>query len=180
LQLWKEKTGRVEAEDISEKEYVKYGTQAEEHLRALFALDFPQYEVQHEENKIIKHSEYPFLFASLDGTLINKETGEIGILEIKTTNILNSMHKEKWNNEQMPQNYFIQVLHYLNVTGYEFVKLVAQLKYDDKYKYTKVYTINRTDEGVEDGIKYLHEKEIEFWQQYVLKDKEPALLLPEI
>lgn len=146
-------------------------------MRELFKLDFPQYEVQHEENKIIKHPEYDFLFASLDGTLIDKETGEMGVLEIKTTNILNSMHKEKWN-DRIPNNYYTQVLHYLNVTGYSFVKLVAQLKYDENYKQTRVYTINRSE--VEGEIKYIQEKEIEFWNEYVLKDKEPPLLLPEI
>lgn len=177
IQLWEEKVGLREAEDISDKEYVKYGTEAEEHLRELFKLDYPQYEVQHEEYEVAKHSEYPFLFASLDGTLIDKETGEMGILEIKTTNILNSMHKEKWNNK-IPDNYYIQILHYLNVTGYSFVKLTAQLKYDENYKAIKTYTIVRQE--VEKDIEYLKNKEIEFWQENVLKSIKPALLLPEI
>ena len=95
IRLWEEKTGRVQAEDISDKHYVKYGTQAEEHLRELFKLDFPQYEVSHDENVTIKHHKYPFLFASLDGELVDKETGELGILEIKTTNILQSIAERK-------------------------------------------------------------------------------------
>ena len=33
--LWLEKTGQTVAEDISDKPYVKYGTQAEDHLREL-------------------------------------------------------------------------------------------------------------------------------------------------
>ena len=61
IQLWEEKTGRKQAEDISDKPYVQYGTKAEDHLRELFKLDFPQYEVSHQENTIIKHPEYPFL-----------------------------------------------------------------------------------------------------------------------
>ena len=93
IDLWEEKTGRKDAEDISDKPYVKYGTKAEDHLRELFKLDFPQYEVTHQENAIIKHPIYPFLFASLDGQLVDKNTGELGILEIKTTNILQSMQK---------------------------------------------------------------------------------------
>ena len=129
MQLWEEKTGRRQAEDISEKDYVKYGTNAEDLLRELFKLDYPKYEVKHDEYTIIKHPKYPFLFASLDGILIDKETGEMGILEIKTTNILQSMQKEKWK-EKIPDNYYCQVLHYLNVTGYSFVILKAQLKYE--------------------------------------------------
>ena len=180
VDLWEEKTGRKEATDISDKPYVKYGTEAEKHLRELFKLDFPEYEVSHEENTIIKHKEHPFLFASLDGQLVNKETGELGILEIKTTNILQSMQKEKWK-DKIPDNYYCQILHYLNVTGYSFVILKAQLKYDydgDIRLETKHYKIMRED--VEEDIKLLVEKEIEFWTKYVETDKRPPLLLPEI
>ena len=180
IQLWEEKTGRKEALDISDKPYVQYGTYAEEHLRELFKLDFPQYEVSHQENTIIKHPKYPFLFASLDGQLVDKETGELDILEIKTTNILQSMQKEKWK-DKIPDNYYCQVLHYLNVTGYSFVILKAQLKYDydgDIKLETRHYKILRKD--VEKDIQMLQDSEISFWNDYVVKDVQPPLLLPEI
>lgn len=180
VDLWKEKTGRIVAEDISTKEYVKYGTLAEAYLRELFKLDFPKYNVKHEENTTIKHPKYSFLFASLDGILINKDTEEKGILEIKTTNILNNAQKEKWKN-RIPDNYFCQVLHYLNVTGYSFAILKAQLKfnYDENIRLeTRHYYIERKD--VEEDIKLLENKEIEFWNKYVVVDKQPPLLLPNI
>lgn len=179
MQLWEEKTGRKESEDISDKPYVKYGTKAEDLLRQLFELDFPQYEVKHEENTIIRHPKYPFLFASLDGTLIDKKTGEMGILEIKTSSP-SGMQKESWR-EQIPPHYFCQVLHYMNVTGYSFVILKAQLKYDydgDIKLDTRHYTIRRED--VEDSIKELEKREIEFWTKYVEKDVRPPLELPNI
>lgn len=180
IELWEEKTGKKESEDISSKSYVQYGAQAEDLLRELFKLDYPQYEVKHEENTMIKHKDYPFLFASLDGMIIDKDTGETGILEIKTTNILQSMQKEKWK-EKIPDNYYCQVLHYLNVTGYDFAILKAQLKYDydgDIKLETRHYKIVRNE--VLEDMKLLEEKEIEFWQKYVEKDKKPPLLLPEI
>jgi len=181
IQLWEEKTGRKTAEDISDKEYVKYGTKAEKYLRDLFKLDYPQFKVKHKENTMIWNKEYPFLFASLDGELIDKETGALGILEIKTTNILQSMQKEKWK-DKIPDNYYIQILHYLLVTGYSFVVLKAQLKYqykDEEIRLsTKHYFILRKD--VEDDIQYLKEKEVEFWKSYVEKNIEPPLLLPNI
>ena len=40
VELWMEKTGQIIPEDISDKPYVQYGTQAEMHLRGLFRLDF--------------------------------------------------------------------------------------------------------------------------------------------
>lgn len=180
VDLWEEKTGRKDATDISDKSYVQYGTKAENYLRELFKLDFPQYDVIHEENTIIKHPTYPFLFASLDGQLVDKETGEMGILEIKTTNILQSMQKEKWKGK-IPDNYYCQVLHYLNVTGYSFAILKAQLKFNydgNIVLHTRHYQIERKD--VEEDIKLLEKKEIEFWQEYVMKDNKPPLLLPEI
>lgn len=57
-------------------------------------IKHPEFEVIHEENTIIRHPKYPFLFASLDGILVNKETGEKGVLEIKTSEILRSMQKK--------------------------------------------------------------------------------------
>lgn len=176
IKLWEEKTGRKTADDISDKSYVKYGTEMEPILRESFKIKHPEFEILHEENTIIKHPVYPFLFASLDGILINKETGEKGILEIKTSEILRSMQKEKWK-DQIPPNYYCQILHYLNVTGFTFVKLFAELNYEENYQVTKTYTIERKD--VEEDIKYLEKKEIEFWK-YIEEDKCPPLVLPNI
>lgn len=178
VELWQIKTGQVEAEDISEKSYVKYGTKAEEHLRELFKLDFPEYEVFYEENNMFLNDKYEFAHASLDGWLIDKE-GRKGILEIKTTNILQSMQKEKWK-DRIPDNYYIQILHYLMVTEFDFAVLKAQLKYEfdgEVYLQTKHYKIERAD--VEEDIKYLEDSERRFWQS-VKEWKTPALVLPKI
>ena len=91
IDLWREKTGRQKAPDISKEPFVKFGHDAEPHLRDLFALDFPQYEVSYVENNMFLNDKYPFAHASLDGWLVDKETGRKGILEIKTTNILHEI-----------------------------------------------------------------------------------------
>ncbi|MCX4348385.1 MAG: YqaJ viral recombinase family protein [Alphaproteobacteria bacterium] len=179
VDLWKIKTGRKEQEDISEKPFVKYGTEAEKHLIALFTLDFPEYEVIHADNDLIRHPQYEFLHASLDGRLIEKATGRRGILEIKTTNILQSMQNEKWN-DSVPQNYFCQVLHYLNVTGFDFAILKAQLKTEWQNEIrltTRHYYFNRMD--FEEDINVLAGAELKFWQ-HVINDTEPNLILPAI
>ena len=168
-----------EQEDISEKPFVKYGTEAEKHLIALFTLDFPEYEVIHADNDLIRHPQYEFLHASLDGRLIEKATGRRGILEIKTTNILQSMQNEKWN-DSVPQNYFCQVLHYLNVTGFDFAILKAQLKTEWQNEIrltTRHYYFNRMD--FEEDINVLAGAELKFWQ-HVINDTEPNLILPAI
>lgn len=176
--LWLEKVGRIMPEDISGKPYVQYGTNAEKCLRELFAMDFPQYRVDYFENNLILNSKYPFAHASLDGELTDEDDRK-GILEIKTTNILQSMQKEKWNN-RIPDNYYIQILHYLMVTEYDFAVLKAQLKSDfggNVYLQTKHYFIERSD--VEEDIAFLEKKEKEFWESIKI-GKKPATILPEI
>lgn len=179
VQLWEEKTGRKNAEDISDKPCVKYGTEMENILRESFKIKNPDFEVKHEEYSIIRHPEYPFLFASLDGILIDKKTGEFGILEIKTSNIHRSSSKEKWK-DCIPDNYYCQVLHYMNVTGATFARLFAELTYANDYQVTKTYEIDANDEKTKASMKKLLEEEIKFWKEHVETDIRPPLPLPEI
>lgn len=179
VELWKDKAFHLMPEDISDKPYVKYGTEAEKYLRELFKLDYPQYEMFYVENNMWTNDTYPFAHASLDGWL-KDEAGRMGVWECKTTNILQSRQKEKWDH-RLPENYYIQILHYLMVTEFEFVELKAQLKsvFSDGtvYLQTRHYHIERSD--VEADIEYLAEEERKFWT-CVENMKAPPLVLPEI
>lgn len=176
VMLWEEKTGLVESDDISDKPVVKYGNDAEQLLRQLFILDFPQYSVKYDEFKLFRNDKHPFIFATLDGWIDGEK---MGVLEIKTTQIMNPMQWGKWK-DGIPDNYYIQVLHQLIATGYDFAILKAQIKHgkpDDVKLTTKHYTIEKND--VLGDMEYLLEKEIKFWEQVQNKTK-PALILPQI
>lgn len=178
LKLWEEKVGISEPEDISDKPYVIYGHKAEEHLRELFRLDFPEYKVFHDEDAFLVNDKYPWAHASLDGLLRDKDN-RLGILEIKTTNIMQSMQKEQWD-DRIPDNYYLQVIHYMMVTEAEFAVLKAQLKYEFKdslFLQTRHYFIERSE--VEEDIRILQNAEQKFWED-VVKKRRPALILPEI
>lgn len=177
-ELYEIKTGEREAEDISELPYVKYGTEAEKYLRELFKMDFPEYEVDYVENNMWLNKKYPFAHASLDGWLTDPN-GRRGVWECKTTNILQSMQKEKWI-DRIPDNYYIQILHYLMVTEFDFAVLKAQLKSEfdgNVYLQTKHYKIERAD--VEEDIEYLIAEETEFYKQFK-RGQKPNLVLPSI
>ena len=178
IELFEEKTGRKIPEDISNHPCVVYGKKAEEPIRELFKLDYPQYKVEHHEFRILQSMEHPFMQASLDGELTDQK-GRKGILEIKTTNILQSMQREKWNN-QIPQNYYIQVLHYLLVTGYEFAVLRAHLNssWDGDVRTQAKHYFIESSEVIED-LEFLKQEEIKFWK-YVESGRKPPLILPEI
>lgn len=178
VQLWEEKTGRRTAPDISEQPYVKYGTEAEGPLRELFKLDFPEYTVMYEEGNMWLNDALPWGHASLDSWLLDQD-GRRGILEIKTTEIMRAGQKDLWKG-RIPDNYYIQLLHYFLITGFDFAVLKGQLKFDidgEMWLQTKHYKIERSE--VADDIEFLKEKESEFWQ-HVQQDNPPALILPQI
>ena len=179
VDLWLEKTGRKEPADLSGIEAVQYGTRAEEYLRELFKLDHPRLEVEYQPNNIWINDRYPFAHASLDGW-IRDEEGRLGVLEIKTATIQSAKQRAEWDN-RIPDHYYTQVLWYLGITEVDFAILKAQQKWerdDGPFIVTREYRIDRTEQ-VEEEIAYLMKKGAEFWDS-VMKDKRPALVLPEI
>ena len=181
VDLWRLKTGRKQAQDISSNAHVQYGHDAEGPLRELFALDYPRFEVSYGgAYDMVHHPKHPFIFATLDGRLKEKATGRLGVYEGKTTQILRSMQREKWK-DRIPDNYYVQVIHQLIATGWEFAVLNAQMKrvFDgDVRTETRRYFIERAE--VQNDIDYLLAEEVKFWTEYVQKDREPPLILPEI
>lgn len=183
VDLWKIKTGRKQAEDISNKACVQYGHAAEAPIRELFALDFADvFDVSYGGAfDMVHHPQYPWLFATLDGRLMEKSTGRRGVLEIKTTEILRSMQREKWR-DGVPQNYYCQLLWQLLATGFDFAVLHAQLKYnygDSRLgirSERRTYLVERTEVAAD--LDYMETEGIKFWG-YVERDECPGLLLPE-
>ena len=181
VELWQEKVGLREPEDISHKSYVQYGHDAEPHLRALFALDHPELRVTYESPyKMIFSDELPFIFATPDGELEELATGRKGGLEVKTTEIMNHRQWAQWKG-RIPDQYFAQVCHQFLATGWDFIYLLAQIKWTnregEKMKMIKEYPIERID--VLDSIEYLKPMEIKFWND-VQNRREPGLILPAI
>lgn len=179
VELWKDKAFHLMPEDISDKPYVKYGIQAEPHLRALFSLDFLEKKVFYEENNMWTNDKYPFAHASLDGWFEDPD-GKKGILEIKTTNILNSSQRRNWKDHYIPENYYVQVLHYLMVTEFDYVVIAAQLKsvFDGYITKQTIYeTVYRNEK--EEEIAYLADEERKFWT-CVEDMKAPHVKLPDL
>ena len=180
--LWQIKTGRKKAPDISDNERVHYGQEAEQYIRRLYQLKHEHdMEVQYIPDVILQNNEHPEMLYSPDGLLID-QGGRRGIWECKTTTIMKSIDKEKWwdkaeKQKILPDNYYIQILHGLNVTGFDFVELYAELTYPSGNSELVPYHIERS-EVLEDLI-LIREGVLEFWQ-HVKNDEEPALILPAI
>ena len=189
VDLWEIKTGRKEQEDISEKECVKFGVAAEDHLRTLFALDYPKFYVSHDEYETCCNTKHKFIRGSFDGIISDGETGRLGVLEIKTATIRRAADWEKWGGKnwtenRIPQTYFCQILHYfLCREDFDFAILKARIIennynnegfFNAKKVHIRHYPIYRQDHLAD--IEMLLEKEKEFWG-YVERDERPPLIL---
>lgn len=179
--MMKAKAGMKPKDTISNEEAVIFGKKGESPIRYLYALlNKKKYKVIAPKTvesdgyiEMLVNDEYPFMTATLDGELIELETGRKGILEIKTSTILNTVNKEKWK-DNIPNNYFIQILHYLLVKDdCDFVELVAYLIYKDDKQIINTYHFERSD-FIEE-IEKLKKAEIEFWHR--LETNNPPSLL---
>lgn len=180
VQLWEEKTGLVSPEDIGDKPQVKYGNDAEPLLRAFFALDHPEYGLSFTPFKIIRNEKRPYITCTPDGELLEKTTGRRGGLEIKTTEILSASGWSRWKG-RIPDEYYAQVCHQMSAAGWEFVELLAQIKYTtadgEDRKETRHYKIERAD-CLED-IELVEQSADLFWR-HVTEGRRPPLKLPPI
>lgn len=179
VDLWEIKTGRVEHKEIEDNELVIYGQKAEELLRDLFALDFPQFDVSYFPENMWKNDAMPYAHISADGWLHDK-AGRLGVLEIKTATMQNSRQRKQWDDGRIPQHYFMQLCWEMAVMEADFAVLLAQLKYErdgDLLKVTRHYFLERSQ--VEADIGALKAAAEEFWQ-HVKNGTVPAAKLPDI
>lgn len=180
LTLYREKLGLAIPPDLSDNPLVQYGIQTEPLIRAIFANHHPEMKVDYVENNLWENDKYPFAHSSLDGWLTDSD-GRKGVLEIKTAELSSKLKSEEWADNHIPDTYFAQLLHYMMVTEFDFAILCAELKTyraDGSVEWRIIERrIDRSE--VEEDIKYLEEKEREFWK-CLQERREPGRKLPSI
>lgn len=159
LQLWEEKTGKLPVTDDG-NEYTYWGNVMEPIIRKEF-MNRTGLKVRQKHAMII-HKDYPYLFADVDG-IVTDERGEKCIFEAKTA----SQYKaEQWE-DGVPEEYILQVQHYLEVCGMDKAYIAALIG-GNKFVFHIIY---RDDEL----IRNLISREKEFWEGCVLTDTEPVM-----
>lgn len=177
IEVWEEKVGFREPEDISDKPQVAYGTEAEDMLVKLFELDYPQYLVKQNKRAVYRRG---FMFASLDAELLEYATKAQGFLETKTTEIHSAAALQKWDGH-IPEYHYAQVLHYFVTLGWTFAWLKVQIKQTGRNGQVELITRHYPflRRALMEDMKYLYTKEKEFWG-YVERKERPPLILPPI
>lgn len=180
-ELWSEKLGLTEPEDISDKPYVIYGKKMEPFIREQVLLDLPYFTCEYHEFDILVNKDRPWQACTLDGelTVITEDNpwgfpiGTKGILECKTGSWRNKTDLDKWL--AFPETYRKQQLHQLAVTEWDFNLSASRIKrdayYDDEDGLPSIRTIYhmvRADDSYYDIID-LNRQEEAFWESIQTK-----------
>jgi len=152
-----EKTNRMSPQESGESAY--WGTQLESLVRAEFTKQ-TGIEVK-VVNKLLQGTEYPFMQANLDGVCHNDNHGDC-VFEAKT---VSAFKAGEWENS-IPDEYILQVQHYMAVTGFGAAH-VAVLIGGNTFKW-------RLIERNEEIISALIQLEADFWN-CVKNDTPPPL-----
>lgn len=179
VRLWEEKCGLRKPDDLSGNPAVERGKALEPIVRAAFAIDHPEYEVEYRGAwDMVRRADEPWYLATLDGRLTERATGRKGVFEAKTAALNSRQAAEAWAG-RVPPSYLAQVLHQFNATGWDFVVLVAYVEdKDDRIAQThstRFYHFERADWT--DQMAWLLRGERAFWK-CVETRTEPALIIP--
>ncbi len=179
-EAWQLLTGKAEYKDIGDKPYVVRGKLAEEHIMKLFMIYNTQYQLEFKPKKnqriMYYDSENQFIASTPDFVVRDTENNNrLGIVEVKTAEIIKTYKKEEWKDNKIPNNYYIQVLQEMYTTNAEFGILLVELIYGSDYIVRKALYVDRND--VQDDIDYLINEEKNFYQEHVKTNKRPPLLI---
>lgn len=154
-QLWMEKTGQAEAPDLSGNQFVYWGIKNEANIAEWFAETTGK---KVERCGTLRSISHPFMLANVDRLVIGENAG----LEIKTAGV--SQYKA-WQDDNVPDSYYCQCLHYMAVTGAD-AWYIAVLLGGNEAIWKKI------DRNEED-INTLIDCEREFWNMVMYQTPPP-------
>lgn len=108
LQLWSEKTGKVDAPDLSDNEAVEMGIELEETVARMFTKRTGKKVRRAPKN--YTHPDFDYLRCQVDRLV----EGTDELLECKTAG---AWKAKEWEGEEIPTEYILQVNYQLGITG---------------------------------------------------------------
>lgn len=151
--VWADKLGKLPPKE--DNEAMRLGRDLEDYVAKRFTEETGK--KVRRENNILINPDIPFAHANVDRMIVGEDAG----FEAKTTSALNT---KKFKNGEYPENYYVQCVHYLAVTGCQRWYLgVLVLGIGFKW-----FVIER-DEG---EIEALMKSEADFWE-YVKSGEAP-------
>ncbi len=156
--LWTDKMGMLPEAEINER--MRLGIALEPYVAERFT-EITGKKVRR-DNRMLFSQEHPFAFANIDRAIIGEKAG----LEIKTTSSLNL---KRFQGGEYPEEYYVQCVHYLAVTGWNRWYLCVLVLGSPEEP--KIFTIERNPEE----ISALMEAEKAYWEGHVLTENPPPV-----
>lgn len=104
--VWADKLGKLPPKE--DNEAMRLGRDLEDYVAKRFTEETGK--KVRRENNILINPDIPFAHANVDRMIVGEDAG----FEAKTTSALNT---KKFKNGEYPENYYVQCVHYLMVTG---------------------------------------------------------------
>lgn len=170
------KSKKEDVEQITSKA-IEFGNDFESIIFQAFQNKYKDYyAVLDYKNIMFRNVWNPFLQASIDGALVNKNTLEVGILEIKTVQERKGKFYDQYGKRIVPQYYFDQAIHYFNTTNVNYIIFYVLVNYenpinDRDMEFLTPRIFYRKD--CLDYCNYTLEECRKFWYDNVLKNIEP-------
>lgn len=161
LDVWLEKTGRQEPEDISDVEAVYWGNANEAAIARRYAEDHHECRVRRVNATLVGDRDWKR--ANLDRMVIEPDGGP-SVLEVKTA----SAYKAGDWVDGVPAYYLTQVMWYLAVTGWDMAHVAVLIGGNDY----REYDVERDEEDV----RAVTEAATEFWEGFVLTNTMPEVV----
>lgn len=161
LQIWAEKTGKVEPEDLSDNELVQAGIDMEEFIAQQFQKKTGKKVRRLPENFRYTHKKYPFIRCQVDRILEGLDEN----LECKNTS---EYRKEEWVGENMPAEVICQCQWGLGITGRKRGWVAAWIG-GNRLRYKEIIF----DQQFFDNMVT---QAVIFWERFVLADVAPMAM----
>lgn len=163
---------------IDETELIAKGNQAEPILRDLFRLNYgDKYKLKNppKSNWMLVRTDKLYMMATPDGLMTEKGTRRKGGIECKYHLLRGAKDEEMWKQGQLPQQYYCQVLHTMNVGMFDFYFVAVLLEHQKKnangeYEFdfyeTRFYFLDRIE--LRRDLKYEADEMDKFWHENIV------------
>lgn len=156
FRLYADKQGLIPAK--ADNEAMRQGRDFEEYVAKRF--EEATGKKVRRRNYMFQHDNYDYILADIDREIIGENAG----LECKTTSVFN---KSDFESGEIPLTYYVQMMHYMAVMGYDRMYLAVLILSKGFYWFTL--------ERDEHEINYLINAETAFWNDYVVPKIAPPI-----
>jgi len=160
-ELWAEKTGKVEPDDLSDQKNIIFGHALEPVIAVMYQEETGN--KVRRNNKTLTNDKYPLLIGHIDRDVV----GQKKLLEIKN---VGWRMKEYWGQpgtDEVASYYLPQVHVYMMLLDYESADVAAYFGGDD----LAIYTVERNERF----NTVMYDKIHDFWNDYVVSDVAPPM-----